>query len=503
MKTNIQTNIRSLSTILDSLRTGAYQVPPFQRDFVWERKDVKELFDSISKGYPIGSILLWRPAEAPEWTENRTVGGFTLPPDNKESRCYVLDGCQRLSSLFGCLTDPVNSGLECDEVQHKDFFELYYDLKDGSFTYISGKPQAYQMPVYLLLSTRAFRKYSRDVLEKEVTNLWELDDYLNKADILSQTLADYKLTVIEINGAVLDDAVNIFSRVNSRGKEISDDWMVSAMSYSKDFNLSIEIDSVVERLEQYNFSLISRNYLFRCYQSAFDDKLYIDVDNKSLYSRDDFQPTVKAMSDAIVKAVEFLYNQLRVIDKRLLPYTAQLVYLSVFFMRVASPTEKQCCDLKTWFWKTSYSNFFTASSLSEQRQAFEHFIQYIAGTEESPLQSFASESRVMTMSWPKALSLGSARSDALVLFMLNRIDVSDDKLDNAKLFMSKIRKGSDVKPENIVVSFEKVNVANLNREVYLLPNEDYDSPDFLKLRKKEIQSAEQKFVESLGLIYNS
>ena len=64
---NIETQIRSLTKLLDDLRQGIIQVPPFQRNFVWERDDIKDLFDSIRNNYPIGSILLWKPKTKQPW----------------------------------------------------------------------------------------------------------------------------------------------------------------------------------------------------------------------------------------------------------------------------------------------------------------------------------------------------------------------------------------------------------------------------------------------------
>ena len=98
MKTQIQTQIRSLSSLLENLREGIIQVPPFQREFVWDRNKVKSLFDSIQKSYPIGSILLWRPREKPVWKKNREVGSFTIPNDG-EPKSYVLDMMVNLNHM--------------------------------------------------------------------------------------------------------------------------------------------------------------------------------------------------------------------------------------------------------------------------------------------------------------------------------------------------------------------------------------------------------------------
>ena len=84
------------------------------------------------------------------------------------------------------------------------------------------------------MSTSDFRQYSRKYIEPYSED-GRLDEYLDRADAFSRTLIDYKLAVIEISGADLSDAVNIFSRVNSKGTDISYDYMVNALSYSPDF----------------------------------------------------------------------------------------------------------------------------------------------------------------------------------------------------------------------------------------------------------------------------
>jgi len=49
-----------ITTYLENLRRGQYQIPTFQRDVVWDRDRVKRLWDSICKLYPLGSVLVWR-----------------------------------------------------------------------------------------------------------------------------------------------------------------------------------------------------------------------------------------------------------------------------------------------------------------------------------------------------------------------------------------------------------------------------------------------------------
>jgi len=51
---------KGITTYLDELENLDYQIPAFQRDVVWEKENVKKLWDSIYKFYPLGSILVWK-----------------------------------------------------------------------------------------------------------------------------------------------------------------------------------------------------------------------------------------------------------------------------------------------------------------------------------------------------------------------------------------------------------------------------------------------------------
>ena len=513
---NIETQIRSLTKVLDDLRQGIIQVPPFQREFVWERSNIRELFDSIKNNYPIGSILLWKPREHKLW-ESRKIGSFTLP-DSEGQQIYVLDGYQRLSSLFGCLTNPEKAGLQYDEKLRGDYFDLYYDLEDESFIYMGGRdPKPCQVPVYILMSTMDFRRHSRKFIEPNVKEE-ELEAYLNRADAFSRSLVDYKIAVIEVTNAELDDAVDIFSRINSKGTDISPDWMVNALAYNDNFSFALEIDNLKDRLRRYNFSGISRTALFRCYQSAFDDKMYIDQTNiEKLAKRSDFADIVKETTPYIEKSVKFLYQDLNVIDYKLLPYNTQLIFLMTFFKKVASPSESQIKALKKWFWVTSYANYFTIYSLSNQRRAFEHFVEYIRGYEDDMVFMDATKQAFTTLSFPERVSLASVRCRSLLLFELQHYrNVMGTMPQRRGLNLRKLTLKVEGTPANIVpymgserkVRWSLLDSLDLHGEdnslydAFMLPSGCINKEEMLKKRRELLIEKEKSFVESLGLKYS-
>ncbi len=51
---------KSYDKLLSKLEDGEYQIPKFQRNFVWEKSKVALLIDSILKGYPVGTFILWK-----------------------------------------------------------------------------------------------------------------------------------------------------------------------------------------------------------------------------------------------------------------------------------------------------------------------------------------------------------------------------------------------------------------------------------------------------------
>ena len=88
-----------ITTYLENLQRGQYQIPTFQREVLWDRDRVKRFWDSICKFYPLGSILLWRTET--QLHNHRKIGGHLLsdkPPGSENQ--YLLDVQQRTTSLL-------------------------------------------------------------------------------------------------------------------------------------------------------------------------------------------------------------------------------------------------------------------------------------------------------------------------------------------------------------------------------------------------------------------
>ena len=106
MKNQKQT-IRKMVTFLNNTdEDGGFWLPNIQRPFVWSEKQICRLFDSIMRQYPISTLLVWKTTSGirrrkfiDNWKDSLHLSDFYVPEDDKK-KCLVLDGQQRLQSLF-------------------------------------------------------------------------------------------------------------------------------------------------------------------------------------------------------------------------------------------------------------------------------------------------------------------------------------------------------------------------------------------------------------------
>ena len=103
-----QPQSKKYEVLFTGIDSGQIKIPKFQRDFVWGNDQTAKLIDSIIKGYPIGTFILWKTRE--ELRSVRNVGNIELPEAPKgDAVQYILDGQQRVTSLYA-----VRKGIRVD-----------------------------------------------------------------------------------------------------------------------------------------------------------------------------------------------------------------------------------------------------------------------------------------------------------------------------------------------------------------------------------------------------
>ena len=121
---------KNITEFIHQLAAGEFLIPTFQRLFIWDPEHISNLWDSIYRCYPVGSILYWKTHTSLH--VHRKLGGFYLP-DNGDAgpimRSYILDGQQRATSLVASYFGGTGKVRE----QFSFDFTLYFDLTRAEF----------------------------------------------------------------------------------------------------------------------------------------------------------------------------------------------------------------------------------------------------------------------------------------------------------------------------------------------------------------------------------
>ncbi len=506
---NIKADRDYMTTILERIKSGKIMIPKFQRDFVWNTGQMLDLLDSILKGFPIGSIILWTPEQERFETINNIEGvevDNSLMSSRIEDVSYILDGRQRITVLLGSLYEDGNFS--------KDFFVNLKDMRPFK------QPHSKKEDFCNLSLSEAFDTYSLvGYLERlKGSDLEETEKFkfADKAKHVNKTLQSYELGYINVKGGTIDEAVEIFSRLNSKGTNISKDYMIQALAYSNksDFLFGQAITDIRNDLVEYNFSEISRELIFKCVYNH-TDKIFIDGKIQQILSIKTQLPIImQKVKENIKKAVEFLYIECGIIDSKLLPYSYHLIILADFFRIASCPTEKQLFELKKWFFYTTYTNYFTNTSLSRIREDIYRFRSFAYGYDIQPLDNYAP---IEIAPFPEKYSLRSVRVCGLAAITILNVRAAKDFSSIFETVTIPVKGLENRNCSNTILCCSKNDALEIsqlfkgsirwndNFEKYCLSKEMIDAyfyndfSLFLDKRNKALEAMEVSFLSSINL----
>jgi len=223
--------------LIEDVRRSIYNIPEFQRSFVWTPQQVRDLVESIWKQYPIGVIIEWR--------------GEHVARSGKESLAtsWIIDGQQRLTAL--CILYGIKPPWWEDNELWEKTLKKYnvvarvnYDLNDIEFAVsnpIREKEIDWVSVRDLLklsddeirdLAGKIARKYVERFPETLRNEMYEKvrDRIRDNLRDLQRRVEDYELVILTSTHEV-DDVVEIFTRINTTGTKVKEsDIMVALLS---------------------------------------------------------------------------------------------------------------------------------------------------------------------------------------------------------------------------------------------------------------------------------
>lgn len=334
--------------LISDLERGKIRIPSFQRGFVWEPERVAYFIDSIYKGFPFGSILIWR-TRTPLKHE-RNLGPYKLPDSSPEYPIdYILDGQQRITSLFGIF----QTSLTPEENQTIDWINLFFEINSQEsipFRYLED-PNNYDInkffPLKYVFDTRKYRQSTRNL---EPTLADKIDDLVT---IFTEAI----IPVEKFESEERQYVATVFERINRQGIELDTLQLLSVWNWSEDFDLQEKFKTITEELEPFGFQELGSNLLLKCCSGVImnnsNPEAFVDLEGNEVRQRFD------EIKTGIFGAIDFLKDQLSIFSLKLLPMENILVVLSSFFASAQKQplplSQDQYQVIKDWFWRSCFS----------------------------------------------------------------------------------------------------------------------------------------------------
>jgi len=396
---------KAITTYLDELLNKDYQIPTFQRNVVWQEDNVKKLWDSIYKFYPLGSILIWKTDL--KLQNHRNVGGHIIADDNlsKSEFKYILDGQQRttslLTSLYGGKIEgkesfiptlyvdlTIQSEDETDDESYKKRFLFWNEIDDkkGEYKANTGKIKKFNEGLIVKLID-VKRKYN--IIEKYLCEQEDYKDYdhpiRNQLRKIEEIFKNYRLSFIELRNIQVSQVCQVFERINQEGKPLSIfDIMVAKTYRVGDSEKNIQefyLRKIIDEFRETNNSL---------HLTLLDDLDYLQIlavlINRNIKEAGVYNITdtnlnkiktnhIESVWDegkkAILKTFDFFENYLYVKGPQLIPYRYFYLSIAAYFYRNNSPNYD---FLKEYYW---FNSFHNDDLLSNTTQLFTQHLTFL------------------------------------------------------------------------------------------------------------------------------
>jgi hypothetical protein len=524
-----------LGRIIQDVKNGSILIPRFQRKFVWNIEDRLKLLESIRDGIPIGSFLVWRTSDHSLDTFP-SIGGIKVPKGPVSTpgiaRQYLLDGHQRLSTLFNALSSSSGlSGVDLDLDSDLLAGDIIYNLRAEEFEVTSrrSKNLSYLLPLGVLLDSISLLKFQRDLISE-----FDADMLVSRADTLANRFRNYKIPIIPIVTDDLEAATRAFERINSTGVRMDDYHMVAALTYSKNFSLSDKIEEAKERLQEISWGDLDEKYILAVIRAREG----LDISSPNALSTSQFikrnPGVISEAVTAISDAASFFRHDCLMPSPDFIPYSYQFVFMSYAFFGGVGREIAILEKLKSWLWRTTYTGFFRGARESDLRRAKQQIDDIILGVDDFNVKG---EPKVIIRAERGKFDFRSARSRAIVNRIAHlRVSKTPHRSEDVLYTMSVMgsrclhpivssRQFSGSESRNfenrfLVAVDENIDVRGDLERAFLFGDDaflashgvnrkavedllDGDAAGFFARRRELILAEEKKFVEGLGFLYLS
>lgn len=409
--------------LVRGVRIGRIGLPDLQRPFVWADNKVRDLFDSMMKGYPIGYVMIWE-SPADYETKKNVIGKNEKIHD--EPKELVIDGQQRLTALVAAMYGVVVKDKNFADKEIKISFNPLtrefavwtpaYERDTEWISRISDVFLAKEENSIILLRRKFIKEANEGRAKKNLPELTEDEEITVENNINALlNLSDFSLPTLEIQYNADEEAVaDIFVRVNSGGQKLTENNFIQTLISVYENETSDRINEFSEKSRipaentSYNTLLaVEPSHLIRMavgvgFRRARLRYAYMLLRGKNLktgkFSAEERQSNLDKFKDALDKVMNLnnwhgfinIVGEAGYISSKLIASSNAVVFSYVLYLIAKYDYKLDAISLRKciskWFFMSTITYFYTGSTESEVENQFadlrdinsaEEFIAYI------------------------------------------------------------------------------------------------------------------------------
>ncbi|SFF03326.1 DUF262 domain-containing protein [Nitrosomonas sp. Nm166] len=350
MKNQKQTIRKIVGFLNNSNEGGGFWLPNIQRPFVWSEEQICRLFDSILREYPISTLLIWKTTSSirrrkfiDNWADSLRLSDYYVP-ENYDRKNLVLDGQQRLQSLFIGLCGSFN-----EKELHIDILsgeialpeDIKYQFKflnktEANFPWILFKDLIFterrKREVYDLLKSKAGRSLTLEEEDKLNDHL----DLIDRTFKMEEAIVYQELDSIDNPSLYTEeDVVEVFIRTNSGGTKLGKSDLLFSLLSSTWEVADKKMEDLLDDLNRHGFAF-DRDFVLKTCLVLLDQGARYEVSKfRKQGVRECIESKWENISDAIRDVVDFIRSKTYIqCDKALPSYLAliPLIYVRYHFI---------------------------------------------------------------------------------------------------------------------------------------------------------------------------
>lgn len=399
-------SLRKIVTLLNNPdEDGGFWLPNIQRSFVWSEEQICRLFDSILREYPISTLLVWKTTSRirrRKFIDNfrpvdrNHLSSFFVPDDDKK-KSLVLDGQQRLQSLFIGLKGSYDGrelflDILSGEVAAPDDVKYRFEFLSGNgatFPWIKFKELVFSSEDPLTAAERIIESAPVPLSAEEKKKISRHVGIVFKTFQGDDGIGYQELDSIENPSLYTeDDVVEVFIRANSGGTKLGKSDLLFALLASAWDTANDEMEDLLDLLNQRGFAF-TRDFVLKTCLTLLGQGARYEVEKfRKAGVRAAIEEKWDDISDAIKDVLDFVGGKTFIRCDKALP--SYLVLIPLVYVRYHYPEQwAQAKDVDTYILRSLLAGAFSGTP----DQLIDNLVSEIQRTKSFDVQAMFGEMR--------------------------------------------------------------------------------------------------------------